>query len=69
MAPPVLASVLTVTLPAPALKEIKGVALKVIVLAVDSKVTAPLPLLKFMMPDALFVMAPEAIKLQAPGEE
>ena len=42
--------------------------MNVIVLAVDSKVTAPLPLRKVMTPEALLVIAPEAIKLQAPGD-
>jgi hypothetical protein len=73
MEPP-LGDVVTVQLPAPGRKVIVRDALKVMVLPVDSKVTAPPGLTplgeKFMVADALLVRAPVIdLNRQESGEE
>ena len=69
--PVIMPSAVTLQLPAPALKVIVGVALKVMV-PVDSKVTFPPgltpPAKKFMFADALVLRAPVDVNWHAPVE-
>jgi hypothetical protein len=68
---PFTAFVWTVTFPAPGLK-VTGAPLKLMELAAESNVTAPLPLLKVMTPTELPAMLPVAVvplNVQVPGEE